>query len=445
MRIWCIITRGCWMKSIMPIDATVEIKEIAKEANNYARERILEGSSQLANNNYDPAKKMSLYKAVTDVIKIISKPPIYSLEFDVVINKFERTIKYCNKFSLGNCYELALMSLDFIINNYPDVLAEIYHIRGGDHALLIIGRAANSNPTQPETWGQNAYICDPWSNKTYPASLYLSETKNFYFTVDWPAGTYTNFVQDFDRSIHLLCPMKDLNSTYLKQRNSVRHIKAINNAYNRMNTLILDAVDHLVIDLEKITFRLAKKYSNLDQKYIILMEKIIHLRELSITLRHHLSEEISATEDYRGIKEKLENKLNHGLKACRKYLNFSAVDKEILTKYRNETSLLTKFLKWFGIKPKTVRDTNKSLVAFNKRMTKLIHVPPILNQSGYQLGTTAKLSLQLSKNPKEAKTQLMQAQTNTKQHPVNACKPLCQDHESMKSNAYTFRKITCAH
>ena len=39
--------------------------------------------------------------------------------------------------------------------------------------------------SSPETWGKNAVICDPWSNKVYGAADYLKKLKNFYRTSDY--------------------------------------------------------------------------------------------------------------------------------------------------------------------------------------------------------------------------------------------------------------------
>lgn len=56
-----------------------------------------------------------------------------------------------------------------MIRKNPDVNAELCHIKGGDHVFLVIGRANDGDPKKPETWGDEAYICDPFRLMMYMA------------------------------------------------------------------------------------------------------------------------------------------------------------------------------------------------------------------------------------------------------------------------------------
>lgn len=40
----------------------------------------------------------------------------------------------------------------------------------GGHNLLVVGRNPESDVNDISTWGENAFICDPWINKVYPLS-----------------------------------------------------------------------------------------------------------------------------------------------------------------------------------------------------------------------------------------------------------------------------------
>ncbi len=46
------------------------------------------------------------------------------------------------------------------------------------HAALVIGRDAESDPFQIETWGDHAYICDIWAGSIYLASEFFNKQRN---------------------------------------------------------------------------------------------------------------------------------------------------------------------------------------------------------------------------------------------------------------------------
>lgn len=210
-------------KSIVPYSN----KDAAHLANKYAREFIIEGGTQLINNTYLIDKKKSLSNAVKAIREKSQESASSWLEFDYYIYEFYQSIECSKKYSIGNCNELSELALDYIAHYVPHVNAEVFQLVGGNHVVLVVGRQKGSDPKKPETWGRDAYICDPWSDDVYPASEYLSRTQNYYQKYDEVLDVYTNHVEDFNPSKHTFSPIRNYNTDYLRKYNTKEHIAAV--------------------------------------------------------------------------------------------------------------------------------------------------------------------------------------------------------------------------
>ena len=122
-------------------------KIVAEQACKYARGFILKGSTQIVTNTFEKTQRQDLFKAVKDLRTLFKEEPELSLEINKEYQKFHRTIEMCQKFSLGNCQELALMALDYVVHSAPpSIRAEVYFIKGGDHVFLVVGRKKTVTP-----------------------------------------------------------------------------------------------------------------------------------------------------------------------------------------------------------------------------------------------------------------------------------------------------------
>ena len=104
-------------------------KDIAEKALKYAREIILEGTTQPANNNYSNTRKKAISDVMFEFHISAMRDPKFSLEFDNNVQQFYQRVQLCKKFSIGNCYEHALLALDYVINHQPQVFAEVFYIK----------------------------------------------------------------------------------------------------------------------------------------------------------------------------------------------------------------------------------------------------------------------------------------------------------------------------
>ena len=156
------------------------------------------------------------------------------LEKSPYVNYYENVIAISSKYDLGNCGELAYFALDYILYHAPPELnAETYSIRGGNHSFLVINRDPNSDPNLPETWGTDAVICDPWANKVYRARDYRTELKNFYTQEN------KNFIQDLQPH-HVCAPTEPALSIAYFHR--VRTVPLLKENFSNLNKCLLDAL-----------------------------------------------------------------------------------------------------------------------------------------------------------------------------------------------------------
>lgn len=85
------------------------------------------------------------------------------------------------RFGCGNCDEHASLAFTFLerVGIRP-----IDYMVLPNHAFVVIGRPASSDPTDYTTWGNEAVICDPWDHKVFPAAdiptlMFRGKVRNF--------------------------------------------------------------------------------------------------------------------------------------------------------------------------------------------------------------------------------------------------------------------------
>jgi hypothetical protein len=335
-------------------------EQAAQRACAYARSYILLGTTQLINNNYTVLEKKSLSMALSDIRNACLEFSVYLLEIDLVIRKFYQTINLCKKYSLGNCHELALMALDYVVHSAPDVEAEVVHIKGGDHVFLVVGRKINSDIKRPETWGDNAYICDPWADDVYPASEFLTKTKNFYRVKDLSTETYTNFVQNFNPLTHTIAPVSSMNTYHIRRAHSEEHHKKIFKFFEEKNSYILNAIKTLEEKLTDIAVRLIDKYGADTEKSLVIHKMILQLYATTSAISASINKEQNYS-DYHQLRATLESALKQNVRDYNQAVKISTEESAILSTYHDERSLGTRLLRFFNIPPETMWTTNQAL------------------------------------------------------------------------------------
>jgi len=101
-----------------------------------------------------------------------------ALKIDPPNNNFSERFGYAkaaHMYPLGNCGELAAVAFFYLLDEKLfSKPVEIFQFErtNGDHHFVVIGRKHDSDPNDPAKWGEEAVICDPWSRRIYPASLF---------------------------------------------------------------------------------------------------------------------------------------------------------------------------------------------------------------------------------------------------------------------------------
>ena len=72
----------------------------------------------------------------------------------------------------GFCGEHMFITGAYLQAAFPKIKVEPVGLV--DHAMLVIGRAADSNPKDIKTWGDDAAICDPWAQLYYPVTEFFA-------------------------------------------------------------------------------------------------------------------------------------------------------------------------------------------------------------------------------------------------------------------------------
>lgn len=69
----------------------------------------------------------------------------------------------------GNCGEQAAIAYKHLVKRLLASPVDYMHRTTADHAFVVIGRVERSDPADPQTWGPDAAVCDPWDKASYAA------------------------------------------------------------------------------------------------------------------------------------------------------------------------------------------------------------------------------------------------------------------------------------
>lgn len=196
-------------------------------------------------------------------LKMLFRVPSVLTDSDVMEMKW--CVKMAKQFSVGNCVEYAQLVVNYL--RKMDVgLAELFEIKQGDHVFVVIGRAEDSDPTKPETWGPDAVVCDAWSNKVYPATdimqhlmcyRYLEDGKNDTYPFD-PTKQTLNLISRAGEgsTVSRHYTLKDATRKLSLIQDTVKNIVAADVASQQ---LLLDEIEHdlnlLKPDLQRSMFQ----------------------------------------------------------------------------------------------------------------------------------------------------------------------------------------------
>ncbi len=197
---------------------------------------------------------------------------------------------------------------------------------------MVLQRREGSIKECPEDWGEGAYICDPFDNKSYPAYQYTSYMKGC--SVDEETG-YINerpvIEQDFfepayeinTSHIMALCNQENLNKIF---DNYIKKCEILNEKLNAVLAPLLQLYKY------EVNLRKKKVMARIIAKLTALINDIANNIKISIPNIH-------SPKDYFDQLEALETNLTHYLKKCKEKTHVDVYDAKILNK---DDSLISK-------------------------------------------------------------------------------------------------------
>jgi hypothetical protein len=259
------------------------------------------------------------------------------LEKNPRVIRYEENISISSKYSIGNCYELAAQALDYVLHQVTNnINAELFCIKNGDHAFLVLNRDLHSNPADPNSWGEGAVICDPLSNKVYQAYKYLSFLAKY-----------------FDPNKHEMKRMQVFNSKYLRKERDPNKLK-INLLFELVHVVkTLDRYANLLgVEKDRLA---AENNAEQNQKILVLVNKIASVNEAArstIHLGKYMRKSDEDLGDYRSAKAELQEILRQVYKNALSAIEFSQEEKLILFTHQGQ-DIKTKMMNFFGSKTET--------------------------------------------------------------------------------------------
>lgn len=138
---------------------------------NQVRSKIARSYTHPQANTYDFTQHTYVEFAIRKVRHDIS----LSLEYFSAQNVYEFTTTA----SLGNCNEFADCVYYLLSKIETPIQAEVIEYSNGDHVFVVVDRNSKGDIKHPETWGDNAIVCDAWMGEVYPAVEMPYKLKNF--------------------------------------------------------------------------------------------------------------------------------------------------------------------------------------------------------------------------------------------------------------------------
>lgn len=169
----------------MTLDKTIEL---SKEAIIYARKKINASSTDLfLQLTTDPSKENEYYMAENNIERLRNKSSfnltaslrdlfrVPDIGRDETVREIKKNAVLIKENPVGNCNEYSFLALNYLRKKAIHRAELCGVVENGGHAFVVINRAETSNSLDITTWGACAVICDPWANRTYPASKLLTE------------------------------------------------------------------------------------------------------------------------------------------------------------------------------------------------------------------------------------------------------------------------------
>lgn len=277
------------------------------------------------------------------------------IEQDSYLNTLLAEVELSLDNSFGNCGEMARVAAYAIFKAFPHVNAEYYQVKNGDHCIVVVGRDPNSNPYLPSTWGEDCFICDPWSNRVYRASEYKKYFKNAFCQTEEHAKRAVHSPENLDETVYSFGPVKNYNSTYMNKFCEESSVDRLIKNYQHYIDKLIQSLQVFIQEIKLSQSRLLKKHGQDDSKYKIIASKVNELESLLKQIKpiNH------GTKNYFAAHESFSNDLENKHLKIKNAVRFNSKNLEALSKAR-----------YMGLfKPITMKEINKAKIRMEEQLT----------------------------------------------------------------------------
>lgn len=215
-----------------------------------------------------------------------------------------------------------------------------------------------SHPHDPKTWGENAIICDPWSNTVYQASDYLSNLKNYF------DSNNKNYTENFDPKKHYINnkDYRACNSNYILKN---RNIESLKENFSKSCTHLCRIIESYARKLHEEEKRLINKNED-DPKAKIISSKLQKLWPLSLEVNFKAKDIINNDNNVTDYRETRINLLKEiSILKGQIISSMKFTKEELETLYAH--SAPNKVINLFKMKPKTQKNLEQLTEITNKK------------------------------------------------------------------------------
>jgi len=157
---------------ILAEDALGYVQSLKIESQNYVcRYEILEGAALKKKQKEVKKKAVYVQEATTSLLMdaAVKQGIGYYNPFTLALHSGSLSEKHRH----GNCQEMTNVAFRYLAQQEDCPKLDVMLLK--NHAFLVVGRDIESSASDYTTWGQDAFICDPWKGALFPAGDSLTE------------------------------------------------------------------------------------------------------------------------------------------------------------------------------------------------------------------------------------------------------------------------------
>lgn len=135
--------------------------ELAEVVFNVTLKKVKSSSNLLTNEEKQTPEGQEVERRINAMRERHISKPEFSLGW------IKSIAKLAKKYHVGNCCEKSCYAFYHLLKTAPqNTTIEIFNNPFQDHWFVVIGRNQGES-NNPQTWNDDATICDPWSNEFY--------------------------------------------------------------------------------------------------------------------------------------------------------------------------------------------------------------------------------------------------------------------------------------